>query len=161
MILRRQSGSFLLLLFLLVAVSNGAQASEALLGSWKTERSFVERGEKHREIETLRFLPGSFRFTLRADIEKGNYVVKGLTLEATGLWKREGDLLVLVMQEIRFVGVDETRGIDPSSYKRLIINLREKYLSDPIRLYHITSEDNGTLTLQSRKAGLKSYKRSE
>jgi len=147
------------LFILFMALFASLQASDALLGNWQTQREFDRGGEKHRESEQIRFLPGTFRFILNADIQKGNFRVKGLKLEATGIWKREGRLLVLVMQQIRYVGVEESHGINPDSYKKLIRKLRESYLNDPILIYRIRSMENGILNIENSKAGLKSYQR--
>ncbi len=148
-------------LFLLGLLSLSLQAGDALLGSWQTQREFSDGNEMHREVERLRFLPGSFQFTLKADIEEGRHQVKGLTFVAKGLWKREGELLVLFIQQIEFQGVEESHGIDPASYRSLIKGIRGRYLNDPIRIFHIDSEKDGVLTMKNGNGEVKRYRRGE
>lgn len=133
-------------------------AGDSILGAWTLERHFTQNGENHREREELQLSPGSFRMRLTVDITKGPVEIKGLAIDATGLWKLQDRTLVLILGEIRFAGVASTRGIDRGSFRTLVRQLRERYLSDPIRIFTLLSEDGRTLTLKSPE-GVREYRR--
>jgi hypothetical protein len=149
----------LLTLILTFGTLLAAVPPKALLGSWQLERRFELNGERHLERETLRFRPGTFQLTLRVDIAKGDLGVKGLTIRADGLWKLQGETLVLVLQQIVFAGVESTRGIDEASLTSLTRQLRSRYLDDPIRILHLLHTDGKTLTVESPEEGERSYRR--
>lgn len=136
-----------------------AADSSTLLGTWKTHRAFAANGERHEETEILRFNPGSFRMQLFTTIRKGPFLVKNLRIEATGIWKRRDRILVLMLQQIRFTGVDETRGINQASFNTLVRQLRGRYLSDPIRILSIQALGEDVLSLDNGDGTVKDYKR--
>ncbi|WP_457607867.1 hypothetical protein [Nitratifractor sp.] len=150
---------FLSLLLPLLFVSSLLRGGDTLLGTWTTQRTLSEPDMKQREVETVRFLPGTLRFELRVDLEKGPAKIQGLKLGANGLWKREGELLVIVLQEIRVEGIEDSKGINPASLKTLARELRQRYLSDPIRIYHIQALDADKLVLVDSRGESKSYRR--
>ena len=149
----------LLILLLTLETLLTAATPKDLLGSWRLERRFAVDGERHVERENLRFRPGTFQLTLRVDIAKGDLRVEGLTIRADGLWKIQGETLVLVLQQIVFAGVDSTRGIDEASFKSLTRQLRSRYLDNPIRILHLLHVDGKTLTVKSPEGGERSYRR--
>jgi hypothetical protein len=132
---------------------------KSLLGEWTTQRSFQTGNEKHLEREDLRFNPDTFRLMLTVTIEKGNLLVKDLKIRASGLWKLQGETLVLVVEQISFASVARTKGINKNSFERLVRDLRGRYLDDPIRILKLRSLDSGTLTLETADHEIKSYKR--
>jgi hypothetical protein len=134
--------------------------AKSLLGEWSTQRSFKAGNEKHIEREDLRFNPDTFRLMLTVTIEKGKFLVKDLKIRASGLWKLQGEILVLVIEQISFASVAQTKGIDRGSFEKLVRDLRGRYLTDPIRILHLRSLDTGTLTLETAEREIKEYKRS-
>jgi hypothetical protein len=146
------------ILFLLAASLLWSAAPKDLLGEWQLRREFASNGERHLELEDLTFMPDTFRLILTVTIRKGNLLVDRLRIQAGGLWKLKGDTLVLVMQEIRFLGVERTDGIDRNSFEKLIRDLRGRYLSDPIRILRLDALGGTTLTLR-QDGESKNYRR--
>ena len=136
-----------------------AAGTPTLLGTWKSQRTFAMNGERHEETESLRFNPGSFRMQFVTTIRKGPFLIKNLRIDATGIWKRRDRILVLMFQQIRFAGVDETRGINRASFDTLVRQLRSRYLSDPIRIFSLQALSQEVLSLDNGGGTVKDYKR--
>ena len=132
-----------------------ADVVNGFLGEWKCVRRF-ENG-RHIETERIRFNPGSFAFTLSVDIGRGEYSVKGLQIEATGIWKASGETLVTVVEQIRLKSPGKVKNINESSLGRLIQSLRNRYLSDPIRIYRISHIDGGAFGTVSENGQSSEY----
>jgi len=149
----------ILWLMLLLAAAAAGETEGKWLGEWTAEHRFNQKGEEHIEREELRFNPGTFQLTLSVTIRKGKLLVKNMKIRTSGLWKAEGKILVVVMQELRLVGVEETRGIGKASFEKLLEDLRGRYLSDPIRIYTVAKQSDSTLVLYSGENGETSYTR--
>ena len=146
------------MIFLLGASLLWSASSRDLLGEWQTQREFAGNGERHLELENLKFMPDTFRLILTVTIQKGDLLVDRLRIQANGLWKLKDDTLVLVMQEIRFLDVAQTKGIDKSSFEKLIRDLRSRYLSDPIKIIRLDTLNGKTLTIGQGEES-KTYRR--
>jgi len=148
------------LAFAVYSVISGAGGfSGKIPEEWITERKFVHNGEKHLEKETLDFRADTFRLILNITISKGTLLVRDLRIEASGLWKMRDDILVIVMQELRFAGVGETRGINRESFRTVIRELRGNYLTDPIRLYRVLKLTDSSFVIHGEENVEKSYSR--
>jgi len=147
------------LLWLLSTLLLFAVSPKELLGSWQYQRKFADSDEQHSESEKLTFAPGSFHLILSVTIRKGDdHRIERLRIRADGLWKLRKETLVLVIEQIRFLDVAATHGIDKNSLTQLIRDLRGRYLSDPIRILDLISVHAGRLRLDTQE-GTKEYRR--
>lgn len=116
-------------------------------------------GTINEEDERVHFRPATVQIVMRATVKKGSYLIKNLKIVADGIWKLNGDTLVLVLQQVRVPEVEDVKGFKRSDINRLATTLRKKYLDDPIKIFKITNMDQSHIILLYEDGRLETFRR--
>ncbi len=148
------------ILFLFISNTVFAVTPKELYGTWETQRQSQNRSTYSSEHDSITFRPATVSLELTVNLKRGSAYIKNLRVHTQGIWKVKGDILVIVWQDLRVVGYEESKGINEASIQKLGTQLRGRYLDDPIRIFQFQSIDRLAFRALDENQNLKEYKRS-
>jgi len=124
-----------LIFFCMMVLSASAAEKYTLLGQWKAVTHTTERGTKTTEKEYLKFYPDhTLDILFLVTLQKGNAFLKDLRIEGRGIWKRRGNILVVVLKNVEVPVAGEVYGISGTSLKQIAETFHHRFQNDPIRI---------------------------
>ena len=136
------------------------QPHDMTLGKWQRENTFKSPNKTIVHQKELLELKSDHTFVWRfvIDLKKKEHFVKGLEVEATGIWKRYVTTLVLVLQHQKTPFAKEvSNSINPASLQALARTYQAPFQGSPIRVNTITYLDKQKLTFTNEKGEKISY----
>ena len=123
-----------------------------VIGNWQAVTQSKNNGTLTTEKEYLQLKADyTFSVVLSVNIEKDDTYVKGLRIEASGIWKNRDDILVIVVKEIEMPYAKEVHLISQESLTNLSNYFKDRFHKEPIRINIIKNIDKNSITLVSEK----------
>lgn len=148
-----------LIILILSTIAIFSYQPSQLYGEWGINRIKNVNGTINKEEESIYFHPATLQIVMIATLKRGSYLIKNLKIIADGIWKLNGDILVLVLQQVRVPEVEDVRGFNRRDINKLASTLRKNFLDDPIKILKIVNMDQSHLVLLYEDKKLETFRR--
>jgi hypothetical protein len=148
----------------LMTVVLGLHAADdgMLLGQWNSVTSGLNNGTQTTEKEYLKFNTDyTFDVVFLVTVQKGNSYVKDLRIEGTGIWKTRGNILVVVVNNVKVPVAGEVYGISQASLEGIAATFHNRFKNDPIRILVMKKLNQATLVTENKRKQVITYTRQQ
>ncbi|MEA1954313.1 MAG: hypothetical protein U9O24_07960 [Campylobacterota bacterium] len=141
---------FMIILVLMLELN--AMSSYAVVGKWKAITHSTNNGTATTEQEYLHLnADHTFSIVILVSLQKDDAFIKDLRVEASGIWKRRDNTLVVVIKKVEVPAAKEVYLISQQSLENLAANFQNRFKNKPIRISIIKSIDKNNLTTLNEK----------
>ncbi len=149
------------ILLFIVAVLGLYAADESLLtGQWNSMTHSLNSGTKTTEKEYFKLNANhTFGIVFLVSVQKGNAYVKDLRIEGTGIWKTRGNILVVVVRDVKVPVAKEVYGISQSSLQSIASSFHSRFVNDPVRILVVKRLSRSELITENESGQTVQYRR--
>jgi len=131
-------------------------------GKWHSITRSVNNGTQTVEKEYLNLYNNNkFNLVLLVSLEKGDFFVKDLRIEVSGIWRAKYKSLIYIIEKINVPVAKEVYRINQQSLRNLANNFKRMYETNKIHINKINYLNSDKMTIVNEKGSEVSYSRSK
>jgi len=148
------------IVLILLTVGLCATDEGMLVGEWISVTPVSNQGSRTTEKEYLKLHADyTFDTDFLVTVEKGSAYVKNLHIEGKGIWKTRGDILVIVVNDVKVPAAEEVYGVSQKSLEAIATTFRRRFKEDPIRILLIKQLNHEILVTENKRKQRVEYNR--